>query len=397
MTFGFFAIGGSLPLSEFKSTIVVKKPADFGPPLAGAVTLAANTAYLIDGSVSMSDRFIVSSKSSIISLDRNINTLEYTGVGAMFTGDNADLNVNNVTINCPNGQLVDYTDTVTTQKSVIRFQTVRFTSIDNIGQVTDIGSIRFISAEFLSVVSDGLDVNGTINLLTYDLFLVTQLAGKFLDLGTAIINQIFISDFGANVSAGAVFLSGLVNNGNIPVGGQGQVTGGNITGAGTPLENITRDDVRWFFEGNNPIEDTREVALASLENNVLVTTISAPNTPVKVNGGTAFVNADSSFFTISNTGTITYIGARPFRAIVDISTSISAETGVNKDITVYLALDGSVISGSGSVNRVDSNDRKNTTIVWELELVNGNTLDVFVENNSDSINLIATSVTHRVA
>ena len=114
--------------------------------------------------------------------------------------------------------------------------------------------------------------------------------------------------------------------------------------------------------------------------------IAIVDTPVLV-AGTWTVERDS-LFTGTTGGRITYNGERDIVLPIDITCTISAASGTNKDVHVYLALNGAIIANSGIQNRVGSTDPRNTTVMWQLNLSEDDFLEVFVENNSDTINLV---------
>jgi hypothetical protein len=162
------------------------------------------------------------------------------------------------------------------------------------------------------------------------------------------------------------------------------VTNSRFFGAGTPLNNITPDDARWQFAENDDIADTRPDALLSLTTPSTVT-ISAANTPVKIAG--PWNSERASQMTAATNGTITYNAEKD--ATLPMLASLSAEpvTGTNKSITFYIAINGSVVTNSGAKTTVSAGGPKNTPVPWQSILNPTDTIEVWVENNTDTTNI----------
>jgi hypothetical protein len=197
------------------------------------------------------------------------------------------------------------------------------------------------------------------------------------------------------IGVGTFFISGQTASANILAGGIGTVLNTRIQGAGTPLSNISPDDDLWQFLVNDDIRDTRTDALLSLSSNALETTISVINTPVKVNGGTAWVDESTSQFTIDTNGRATYTGGKDARLPISISSTIAMASGGAKNITVYVAINGSIIAASGATGSVSTTAGRIGTI-WQETFQPNDFVELFVENNSDTTNIVVTDSVLRV-
>ena len=197
-----------------------------------------------------------------------------------------------------------------------------------------------------------------------------------------------------NAPTGATGISGAASSANILLGSLGTITDCNFLGGITPLSGLTSNDIRWYFQLNNAIQDTMPDAMAALNSNVTETVIASPATPVLV-AGTFTIERDSQF-TVTAAGRVTYNGERDITAPIDIVTSIESASGTNKDIKVFISLNGSVITNSAKSNRVGSSDPKNTTVIWQLTLSQNDYLEIWTENTSDTINLVVIDAVLRV-
>jgi hypothetical protein len=135
--------------------------------------------------------------------------------------------------------------------------------------------------------------------------------------------------------------------------------------------------------------------LASVLANATETTISTIDTPVVA----TFTATDelSQNVTISAAGRITYDGtvARPLS--VDINTTIITALGTAIDVTVYLAKNGSVIANSARQSiGAGATAPVNTTTSWLLSMATNDYLEIWIENNTDTTNLILQDAVLRV-
>jgi uncharacterized protein YaaN involved in tellurite resistance len=141
--------------------------------------------------------------------------------------------------------------------------------------------------------------------------------------------------------------------------------------------------------------DADTYGLASVLANSTETTISTIDTPVVA----TFTATDelSQNVTISTAGRITYDGtvARPLS--VDINTTIITASGSAIDVTVYLAKNGSVIANSARQSiGAGATDPVNTTTSWLLSMATNDYLEIWIENNTDTTNLILQDAVLRV-
>ena len=208
------------------------------------------------------------------------------------------------------------------------------------------------------------------------------------------IAGIEISDFIAVAPPGAIGISGLASSGNLLPGQLATVENSSFIGGITDLQNITNQDVRWNFSDNSPTPDTLADALISLNGNATATVIPAVDTPTLVAG--TWVDQGCSLFACSAAGRVTYIGERDGKFPIDIAVTIRSDSGTNKDIHVYLALNGAHVADSGKQDKVGVTDPTNISLPWQLNLSENDYLEVFVENNSDAIDLVVIDATLRV-
>jgi hypothetical protein len=101
--------------------------------------------------------------------------------------------------------------------------------------------------------------------------------------------------------------------------------------------------------------------------------------------------------TVSTAGRVTYDGANDKEVTVDINTTIITASGSAIDVTVYLAKNGSVIANSArSSEDAGATAPVNTLVTWLLSLSTDDYLEIWIENNTDTTNLILQDAVLRV-
>lgn len=93
---------------------------------------------------------------------------------------------------------------------------------------------------------------------------------------------------------------------------------------------------------------------------------------------------------------MTYNGERDIDTPLQVTMTLDPASGSNKNITAYIALNGSVITDSHQTIRINSANPLQITIPWQLTLSEDDYIEVFIENNTDAINVTAVDATLRV-
>ncbi len=347
----FFVNGAVTNLVTPGNSKVINLESDFPTQDATTITLEAGINYLLGANVSSAKRFIYQTGALFTANNQFGPTWTYTGSGNMFTGSNSNFTLSNITLNCPSANFIDHTDSVG-GVDVIVLDLVRLISCQKFGTVRDSQAVR-INTSFSISATDGLTITGsTNNNLVVRQFALFSSSASFIgiDLGSAIVN-VEVQDLLFSAPSGAFGLSGLASSGNIPVGALAMLTGCQFFGGmtGTGLENITSDDIRWSFRDNNTISDTNPDSLLSLVGNTTDTEITTQGVAVPVTG--TFVVVRESHFTGNVAGKSIYNGERNLAGPVDVQVTVEPAAGNNKDISVYLAVDGVVVAATKRTTR----------------------------------------------
>jgi hypothetical protein len=378
-------------------TVLVSVKADLPTPSAGVITLVANTEYRILGDIDLgTDRLVMANGTIVTGIDNFLSSLTYTGTGDMFTGVDAQNRISNLSISCANGRVINWS--VTASPKLLVFADVVITIADQLGTFVvgaTSSTVRLSNLTVLTATTDGFDFSGTFNVLFIDvLFLVNLAAGTFLDLGTATFAAVIITQFAATLASGSFFLSGAAASANIASGGIGSVVIGSFSGAGTPLNTITVDDALWQFAHNDDIADTRPDGLNSLTANATNTVIATQSVPVLAAG--TWVVERTSQMTGTTAGRLTYNGGKDATVPITARVSLEPASGTNKLLGVTIAKNGTTIPNSLSTATTNAGTPTSVTCVWQLVLSTGDFVEVFLSNETDTIDVLGSSAILRV-
>lgn len=369
-------------------TVIVNEIGDFPAPSAGVITLDANTEYAVRNDITTTNRFILSNNTVINGSDDSVVALTYTGAGVMFTANAADCKIRDIKTVCTSGTLLDFNGSGT---EVFQFLS---STVDcaTFGTIDGVGGL-YIDGCVISCSTSGVSFGGANGVALIDSISATMAAGTFADLNAATFDGFSITECFVTVNGSSVFVDGAAGSANINAGGLGSIHNCRISGAGTALQTITDNDVRWQFLINDEIVDTHKDCLMSLIGNVTETVITVASTPVKVAG--TWTQEHASQFSTDSTGKMTYNGIKETHFDVTFSFT-GGPVASTKNYAFYLAKNGTVIPNSVAADSSSSTVPGRTTLVWRIPLVAGDYLEAFVENRDDTVNMLITDAVMRV-
>lgn len=371
-------------------TVVVNELSDLPTPAASVITLAADTDYFFTNDINLgANRLVMQNNTVIRGSDERVVKITYTGSGDMITAVAANVHVNQVRLNCASGTVYNFSGA---GNFVVDNTDVE--SCANVGTIASVGIFAIFRCNFESITASGFSFSGSNSVVLGGLNVATQTAGTFLDLGTATFFSFDWDNFFNTQSAGVTFLSGLASSGNIVAGGLGRVTLGRLLGAGSALSGVSVDDARWEFDGNNAIQDTRPDALISMQGNATNTVIASAGTPVLV-AGTWVVEGDSQF-TSTTGGRMTYDGGKDSRLPLMFSCSVEPVSGTNISISTLVAINGSVVANSERRGTASAGSPASITMPWQYTFQNGDYVEVFVQNDDNSTDILVSSAIGRI-
>ncbi len=376
--------------------VTVQVESDFPAAVGTVITLAANTVYRMVKDITTINTFIFNNNSVLIGLDETVVKLTYNGTGTLITASDASFKVEKLKIDCPNATLLSAKNTVGNEgTSTGIFNWFWCESVDTLGTSQDMAAIAFVHSNLINITTTGLTFSGVgCGTLIIDSAVFVQGAGTTFDFGTAVFSVgPVIGDSSFVLAAAATGLSGLTSSGNITSGAVGNVKFNRFTGGGTSISGLSSDDTRWNFVGNNNIPNSHPDGMLSIVGPATAT-ISTTNTPVKIAG--TWVVEHVSQFTGSTSGRLTYNGEKSALSPVNITVTAEPSAGTNIAFTFYVAKNGGIISRSGTATYTDAGNTKNTAVLWLDTLTQNDYIEIWVENNTDTADIVVSTAILRV-
>lgn len=128
-----------------------------------------------------------------------------------------------------------------------------------------------------------------------------------------------------------------------------------------------------------------EYASVTMHGNSTETVIASTATAVKAAG--TFVVGDESGYTGSTTGRITHDG-NTARHIINAVISMTVTSGTNHTVSMYIALNGTIIDSTKTTTTTSAGLYRSLATFANLELDDGDYVEVFVRNESTTDNII---------
>ena len=376
-------------------TVLISQASDFPSAIGGFIPLADNTDYFIVNDVTVTDKFSVGSAMVLRGPAAGVVTLTCTDTGAMLNGVDKSFSAQNLSISCPNADVFDVSATV--PGAVAQLREVQVVSCLSGGTLDGQFISRFDGVSFLNFANSGFLFTGAHQTLIFDQCVTFLNGGTFIDLGTATFNNIIIQNQIIESSAGGtVFLNGLADSGNINVGGLASITNTRIAGSATAVTNIDPvTDIRWESLGNDSIGNSRSDSIIALEANAVETVIASPSTPVPVAG--VFTDEGSSRFDVTlSGGRMTFVGERPERLPITMTVSMIAASGGSVQASGHIAINGTVVDATQITTSISAALADTVTLIWQHDFQPTDYVELFLANNSGTVNLIAQSAVLRV-
>lgn len=379
---------GGLP----NNLVFVNSVADLPTPVAGVITLADNTNYLISGTIYLgTNRITLGESNAVYANNRFSPLIVYTGTGSLFTGVDKHFQLSNIAIDCTNdGQVYDLSCTPSSGGKILYHQGVTVFNCGNFGTFDDMDIVNINNSSALNC-KHGFIIQGTTNWTFFGITKValtsTNTTFKGIDLNNSVHQTFELSNLVLRAPAGAIGIEGLANSANITSGNLAIVTNGEFSGGLTPLSGVTTSDIRWKFKDNAGICDTVQDVLLAFVDNALETTIVTQHVPVVVNA--VWTVERSSKWTGTSAGKATCDSEQEAIYPVDLSLGLVSVGGGALDVTMYLAKDGIKIDNSAIKLSISGAVPQNASIPWQLSLDETEYVEVMIANNTSTVNVIA--------
>jgi hypothetical protein len=386
-----------VPSTEINNAVYLRTESDLPNQTATTWTMEPNTPYILAGDLVTTKECIPADGASFCGDDLNSFTYDFSGgTGSMIKGTDVSFYTCSIGFNAGiNNIAFDFVDTVGAQQS-FRAVDCRVDSCSVLGKFTDMALSQFINGNCQNAMN-GFQFFGTSNTIwSFDKVALFSTNTSFIgvDFGTAAAVIPEFENFFMVAPAGAVGFSGLIDNGNVPLGRLGLIRGCEFIGGMADLQNISTDDLRWNFEGNSPTPNTQMDSLISFRGNALETEIDIINTPVIVNA--IWDEIESSQISTNAAGECTILADRSRKSTIDIALSLISVGGGAKTVTTYLALNGVAILESGWPEEISGSVGETLNINWLRTVNKGEVYSIMVENNSNTTDILCVNGNLRI-
>ncbi|GEO11008.1 hypothetical protein [Segetibacter aerophilus] len=366
--------------------VIVKSSADFPAPVAGVVTLAANTIYEINGTITMTNKINLNG-CYLMGEDANTDKIIYTpGSGELFTGSKGGT-IKVLTLAAITSGSKLFNLTLASSENLI----VRDANIVN---CKDVGLVSGANICFFSVVNYAGNLNGityqniTSLLLDNTAWFSTnsntfeKLVGTF-----EIIEKLGgLSQASATLSAVSLDITGITS---ITEAGNLKNTG--FTGTGTKVNGTFSK--KWEVEAPGLSTEKDAVATGSLYVSASgLTDIISMNVPVKIAGTTSA--SDLVRFTSPANNRLMYDGTKTRTFTVSSYMSVLGASGTYT-YSFYIYKNGVKVPSSKQLTSVRSSqgDIQSVTLGCTVSLAPNDYIEVWAENNETNTDVTAQTLT----
>lgn len=375
--------------------ITVNQESDFPAPVAGVITLAGFTQYIISDDVTTANRFVMNEGTKISGNGAFASDFTYTGTGDMFTGTAVAFEFDDLSVKAPNAnQIINVTGSLL---NTVLMNKCRFTDTPKLGTFNSVAPV----CSFCSFLrfDDGFTFLGGpffgfvfLNVLTID-----QDAGAIhYDLGSAIfLNLEFKS---AEMDGIGTCISSSVGGANFPAGLEATVLTSTfgISGGMTPLSGFTNgfQANQWIFANNSPLALVDDSKFSGDLFLLTANTLTVVTQGVFVETGTPGAGSwDSDIgnkFTLNAAGYLTYVGIRTIDVEVIATASIEKVGGGSDELEGRIAKNWTAGSSgeSKSQSPTENSAPASITMTAGIQLATGDTIRIIYANNDSTADII---------
>ena len=373
------------------SFVFVSSLADLPTPITGTITLLANYTYYITTEIDLlGNRLVGSANTTIIGASSENSILKSTGLGvgvpllsSIYTTPIRHICIKDV------DTAIDFDGTTNPNDMALDFTGVNFVNVPNIGIVKDASNFIFDKGAFVN--SKGLSFDGTIGTVGFGncLFSGDGLAGNLLELlSTCVITRRFRVIYSSIVAFGSTTGINVNVSATVPIESYILDTI-NFSGGGSYLGGVMVNDNKTNFLNCKGIQNSAEISQYFMHANTTTTVVVSTGVAYKALGTTTSSAMTQKFTNTNNRAT--YVGsiARNFL----ITASLSAESGNNNQIGVYIAKNGTLINESVVYGTTSGTGRGENIVAQTLvELSENDYIEIFVENESSTASILVTDL-----
>lgn len=367
-------ITGSGPIKTRNNQVIIQSAADFPPPVAGIITLAAGVTYEVNGTIYMTSKINLNG-CYLIGKDANNDKLIYLpATGELFTGTRGGTIKTLTLVANTTGSKLFNLDLIASENLIVRDAII--------ASCKDIGLVKGGYIIFFSVINYAGNTSG----ITYE-----NITNLFLDntawfpTNTGTFEKL-VGTFGVIEKLGG-FSQPMTTAIGLDVSGITSITdAGNLKntaflGSGTRVNGSF--SYKWEVEAPGLPTEKDDVATGNLYLTAsAVTSFSAVNTPTKVLCTTTAVGLFRVNSPVNNQ--LVYTGTKNRRFAVIGSVSVTAQAA-NKYFSFYIYKNGVKLPESEQAMRLSTGvDKGSLTLTCTVQLSTNDTIEIWAANTSDA-------------
>ena len=93
---------------------------------------------------------------------------------------------------------------------------------------------------------------------------------------------------------------------------------------------------------------------------------------------------------------MTYVGERPARLPIDFVVSMLMASGGDAQASAYIAINGTEVTDSKATTTASSSKAGTVGLIWQYEFQPNDFIEVFLANDSTTVNVIGQSAVARI-
>lgn len=377
-----------------QNVIVINQESDFPTQDETTITLDANMRFFIGAPFSTAKTFTVLAGVDIASIGPFSVMITYTGTGVMFNSSGVSWSMTDFGYSCTNGTIFGCSGA----SAILTMFNSLSVSCVNVGSFTDMSG-GFTNSGYFGVTGQGLTLSGTINALSIIrvLQVSTNSAHIAVNLGTATIDNLEITNFEPEGPLGSVAINGLTGSANINPGRIAVVKDSTLNGGDmVATSGVLKNDIRWDFDSNSGIGNSQDAGDLYLSGGS--ETITVANSGEWYEIGTpsvaTWLGDIADRFKINSAGYLVYIGEGEVDLRVAGRVTLEKSGGGSNVLECRLAKNwtGSITDSGMEKSRSQTQSADPTTVpVGALvSAVNGDNFRVIFSNITGSSDIIAT-------
>lgn len=366
----------------------VNDKTDFGPSVNGVITLEAGKTYFVIGDIDLQgDRLETGGVVTLLGTSSETSSITSTGLtnGVPLFTSRYTIPVRFITFKDVHTAIYIDDDSGANAPLAVDWLGVNFLDVTVVGEVGTVDNFIYDTGAFLN--SQGLTFTGAVGTvgMANSLFQGDGSAVNILEIAaTATITRRFRVIYSSIIAFGSTTGIAASTSATIPVEGFILDTV-NFSGGGAYVSGVEFGDNKSRWSENRGVANSSAISNYFMNGNATATVIPTVGTAVKVAGTTTSASVTQKF---NNTTTNRSVYTGSIQRDFKVTVVLSAVSGNNNEVGIYLAKNGSIIPESEIYITTNAAGRAENGVAQTIvPLVADDFIEVFVENSTAIANI----------